>query len=70
MRITINNLRGVAQIKFFKGEQVVHTETFSGKVTTAPYTRYVGSLPEFDSHQASFVMGVQGEPEFTYSVHA
>ncbi|MFV3402858.1 hypothetical protein ACNFIC_02735 [Pseudomonas sp. NY15463] len=69
MRITINNLRGVAQVKFFKGEQVVHTETFNGK-TTAPYTRYVGSLPAFDSRQASFVMGVQGEPEFTYSVHA
>lgn len=68
MKITINNLNGVARVEFFKGGKVVHAEFFSGK-TSNPYTRDMGRQPEFDRHHVAFVMGVLGDPEFTYSVH-
>lgn len=69
MRVTISNLCGCAQIKFYKGDQVVHVEAFNGKTTT-PYTRNVGELPNFDRHELAALAHREGWPEFSYSVHA
>lgn len=47
-KLGTGNVGGEGRVEFYRGEDIVHTENFSGMVQASKYTRLIDP-PEYDS---------------------